>query len=97
MTTTCLLYTSPRAHFAQRSIELIHEIAAIGQSGEGVVIARVIKALLQVLALLDLGAQARAQCMLPLPGNGESLLQPTQTVGEIVRAKGCLLYTSRCV
>ena len=46
---------TPRAHVAQRAIELIHEVAAIRQAGECVVIARMLEALLQILALLDLG------------------------------------------
>ena len=49
---------APRAHVAQRAVELVHEIAAIGQPGERIVVARVVDTLLQPLALLDLSHQA---------------------------------------
>src|SRR5205807_2053512 len=46
-----------RAHLAQRTIELIHEVAAVRQPGEGVVVAGMLEAFLQRLVLLHLVEQ----------------------------------------
>src|SRR6185437_1295107 len=46
-----------RPQLAQRAIELLHEVIAVREAGEGIVKARAIDALLQALALLDLPHQ----------------------------------------
>ena len=74
-----------RAQLAQRAIELIHEVATIRQAGEGIVIARVFEALLQLLALLHFGRQL-AVCDLQLPARvRDSIAGAMQAVYEVVR------------
>src|SRR5690606_15921405 len=78
---------SARAHFAQRAIELIHEVAAIRQPRESVVIAGVLEALLQIFALFDLGNElAIGKLQLP-PRERKRVARAVQAVHEIVSRK----------
>src|SRR5262245_51763963 len=75
---------TPGAHRAQRAIELIHEVAAIGQTREGVVIARVLEALLQALALLDLERELAIRHLQLTSRERERRTGTMQAVHEVV-------------
>src|SRR5687767_11437502 len=73
------------AQIAQSTVDLIHEIAAVRQTSERVVIAGVLEAVLELLALLDLGDQTTV-CRLQLAaGVRERFLRAIETVHQIVR------------
>ena len=58
MMMTAMRWRRFAAHVTQRAVELIHEIAPVRQSGECIVKARVIVALLQIQPLLHFRAPA---------------------------------------
>ena len=94
MMMTAMRWRRLRAHVAQRPIELVHEIAPVRQSREGVVKARVIEGLLQTQALLHLRRELlidrvqRAGAHAPGPrasaaarGSNRECRRPTATPG----------------
>ena len=76
------------ADFPQHPVELIHEIAPVRQPREDIVIACVVEAALQVLALRDLIDQPLIDDMQAIAGGSESAARTLEAVGQIVHAEG---------
>ena len=79
--------TSTRANIAQYPIELVHEIAPVRQPRECVVIARVLEAALEILALLDLGGELAICCLRLSTRQRERLAGTVQVVYQIMRGE----------
>src|SRR5256884_2414785 len=75
------------AQLAQGSIKLIHEVAAVRQPGEGVVVAGMLEAPLQRLVLLDLGAEAIVDRVQPFARLRERALRAVEARRQLVRAE----------
>ncbi len=75
------------ANLTKRAVELVHEVAAVRQTGERVVIARMLEALLQVLALLDFERQLALGRLQLTPRERQRIARSMQTVHEIVSRK----------
>src|SRR5262245_30556488 len=76
--------TTPGTYRAQGTIDLIHEVASIRQTREGVVITRVFEALLQTLALLDLEGELAIRHLQLASREREGRAGTMQAVHEVV-------------
>src|SRR5260221_14301786 len=78
----------PRAHVAQRPVELVHEIAPVRQSREGVMKARMVEGLLQIQPLLHLRRELLIdRALAPAPGR-QGRASALQRLAQIVSAEG---------
>ena len=77
-----------RAHVAQRTVELVHEIAPVRQSGERIVKARVVEGFLQIQALLHLGRELLIDRRAGAPRGRQGGARALQRMAQIVSAEG---------
>ena len=77
-----------RAYVAQCPVQLIHEIAPVGQACEGIVKTRVIECFLQIETLLHLGRQLLVDGAQALARRRQSCARALQGMAQIMSSEG---------